>query len=71
MTAKEKAKELFDKFRPLAYHDEREISSYQLMQEMYNAKQCALITANQILSILFQHHEIDYWKEVKQEITKL
>jgi hypothetical protein len=37
----------------------------------YDAKQCALIAVDEILSILFQHHEIDYWKEVKQEIEKL
>ena len=36
-----------------------------------NAKQCALICVYEIINISFQHHEIDYWKEVKQEIEKL
>lgn len=36
-----------------------------------SAKQCALIAVEEILGVLFQHHEIDYWQQVKQEIEKL
>lgn len=34
------------------------------------SKSIALDYVNEVLNILFQHHEIDYWKEVKQEIQK-
>jgi hypothetical protein len=78
MTAKEKAKQMFNKFRPLAYHDQREIGSYQLMQEMHNAKKCALILVDEILenNEIILHPDECYlyslhWKEVKQEINKL
>jgi hypothetical protein len=65
MTSKEKAWELYHKYRTLEgkYGDN--------VMYNYDAKQCALIAVDEILSILFQHHEIDYWKEVKQEIEKL
>jgi hypothetical protein len=60
MSAKEKASELIVNFqikcKSLDYNE---------------AKQCSLITVNEILIILFQHHEIDYWKEVKKEIENL
>ena len=57
MSPKEKAKELFDK---ISFDNNKHI-----------AKRCTLITVNEILDVLFQHHKIDYWKEVKQEIEKL
>ena len=61
MTTKEKAIELVDKFSFICstcdYED--------------NAKQYALIAVDEILDVLFQHHKIDYWKQVKQEIEKL
>ena len=58
MTAKEKAKELVDRFRI----GDRNMKS--------KAKQCALICVDEILEF---HDRIDvkYWKEVKQEINKL
>jgi hypothetical protein len=64
MTPKEKAEELYDKY------------SYSLLfigSELHRikSKECALITVDEMLNILFQHHEIDYWKEVKTEIKKL
>jgi len=34
-------------------------------------KQHALISCNLIINMLFQHHEIDFWKQVKEEIEKL
>jgi hypothetical protein len=57
MTPKEKAKDLFYK---ISFDNNKHI-----------AKRCTLITVNEILDVLFQHHKIDYWKEVKQEIEKL
>jgi len=72
MTTKEKAQELFNKFRQFAHHDTSQIGSYQLQQEMYNAKQCALIVVDEILN-LDSGDAVDknYWQEVKQEINKL
>jgi hypothetical protein len=65
MTAKEKAKELFDKIYKLdnkAWYDV--------------AKQCALIAADETLRALHFNvwtnvEEIKYWKEVKTEIEQL
>jgi hypothetical protein len=57
MSAKEKASELIVNFqikcKSLDYNE---------------AKQCSLIAVDEILNVLFQHHEIDYWQEVKKEI---
>ena len=71
MTTKEKAQELFNKFRQFAYHDTSELGSYQLMQEMYNAKQCALIVVDEMMKEIKYITREEYWKEVKQEINKL
>jgi len=61
MTPKEKAVELYNKFR----------NENPVMAANIRAKKQALLAVNEILGILFQHHEIDYWKEVKSEIEKL
>jgi hypothetical protein len=73
ITQKEKAKELFYKFYPIA-------TSYSLdrKNQKENAKQCALITVNEMLDLdcfdmseeHFENH-INYYEEVKQEIEKL
>ena len=82
MTPKEKAKELFTNYLilfPEFYND---------LEYGYNevkAKQCALITVDEILkaipdslldvwqgeTYLCINDDIDYWKKVKQEIEKL
>jgi thymidylate synthase len=64
MTPKEKAIELVDKM----YH-------YQ-WREKQRAKECALISVDEIIEALHEHHWqnrliINYWEEVKQEIEKL
>lgn len=70
LNAKEKAKELTDKYfkgSDLLYHD---LSWIQ-------AKECALIAVNEILDAIdwhnfeFPNKEFIYWQEVKQEIEKL
>lgn len=74
MTTKEKAQELIDKFSP---YSNGYLGSSMLTNTEYpevilkNAKELSLICASEVLSILFQHHEIDYWKEVIYEIEKL
>jgi hypothetical protein len=74
MTAKEKAKELVDKFqKQIFFHitDER--------LDIEESKGCALIAVDEILdAITFNvydedayNKEYNYWQEVKQEIEKL
>jgi len=60
MTPKEKAKELYDK-----------MYDYSLFEE--EAKRCALIAVDEILSLYKANWNIEntYWQEVKQEIEKL
>jgi hypothetical protein len=65
---KEKAKELFDKFR-------NEIISFlgDTMKDK-NAKRCALIAVDEILNINSVDKDFDlshYWLEVKEEINNL
>lgn len=78
MIPKEKAKELVDKFTDI----ENEYNEYS---DFKQAKQCALITVDEILenvNYFFTElekdglpnkfdDEIEYWQEVKQEIEKL
>ncbi len=62
MTAKQKAKDLVNKFN---YEEKHYL--------MLDAKQCALIAVNEILNIPYTFDEVqfDYWFEVKQEIENL
>ena len=73
MTPKEKAEELFDKFYSAIPNDE--------MGENYaSAKQCALISVNEILYVIENQDDryslyglklVRNWKAVKQELEKL
>ena len=77
MKAKNKAKELVDKFIDIMPSDDRYFSE----EEMYdvqkeNSKQCALICVDEVLESLEHNHwqnldYVNYYKEVKQEINKL
>ena len=64
MTAKEKAKELVDKYFNLTDH-----------MQFDEAKECALIAVDEILSFIEDDRKVFSWKEyyqqVKQEIEKL
>ena len=72
VTAKEKAKELVDKFR-------LNVLDYEGSGlNNHKAKQCALIAVNEILETLteidygLQYLNLrDYWEEVKQEIDMM
>jgi len=73
MTAKEKAKELVEKYFYLfSVELENTIADYE-------AKECALITVDECINIHFNLESdkngigksFKYWKEVKQEIEKL
>jgi len=75
MTPKEKANELVDKFYPRA-------TSYSLdrKNQQENAKQCAFIAVDEIMSLMIKFHnrhiednsnEIYFWELVKEEIEKI
>ena len=69
MTPKEKAKELFDK------HFEF-VEALSTRNQIYNAKQCALITVDEIIDTHqwdggIDYDEMRYWEQVKQEIKNI
>lgn len=73
MSPKEKAKELVEKFLPYSYYHEMDNSMNRNYQQEDNAKQCALICVDEILSAVttIADKRYEYYKEVKQEINKL
>ena len=67
MTPKEKAQELFDKMH-------EEIYNRDMYNDLYRAKQCALIAVNAILNVakeIATKESFNYWNQVKQEIENL
>jgi hypothetical protein len=61
MTPKEKAQELFDKY-------------FEVTNNYYQAKQCALIAVDEILDTIkwcIGDSQVEYWQEVKKEIEAL
>jgi hypothetical protein len=73
LTPKEKAEELVDKFYPRA-------TSFSLdrKNQYENAKQCAIISVDEILNLDYGSSEYygilsseEYWEQVKTEINKL
>jgi hypothetical protein len=73
MEAKLKAKELLNKMSSQTYSYQPYAGAHYNVDEIgwEAGKKCAMIMVDGILSILFQHHEIDYWKEVKSELEAL
>ena len=73
MEAKEKAYELIDKMHNVDFHDLPD----ELAMQFKHAKQCALISVNEIIDSHYislvgvKQKIIDYWQEVKIEIEKL
>lgn len=82
MKAKDKAKELYNKFLPYT-----EIDVFSNETEKENTKQCALIAVDEMLKttispkrrdlvmlvsgMVFPPNYAEYWEEVKQEINNL
>jgi hypothetical protein len=78
MTPKEKAQDLFDKFR-VKVHDRDGTSA----MNGFEAKQCALIAVDEVMEFMeaddfdsdtcywANHSQMKYWVEVKQEIENL
>ena len=83
MTPKEKAKELVNKFRDINWLVETPYTSRYEWIQIQEAKQCALIAVDEILSELAYTQNyvedamnkiqvyISYWQEVKKEIENL
>ena len=68
MTAKEKAKELIEKFEPYADYQECDVFT-ERERLLINAKQSALISVTEILNLLNStSFEWSYWYEVESEI---
>jgi hypothetical protein len=68
MNAKEKAKELINKFIPhtRVFHQELGWEDY-----LDSAKQCALICCDEVLGYMGADRGYEFWTEVKQEIKNL
>lgn len=75
MTPKQKALELFEKFKPIAHAN---LFSFREESHIRNCKLGALIVVDEILNIdyfdmtenYFNDH-IEYWQKVKEEIENL
>jgi hypothetical protein len=65
MIPQEKAIELYNKYELLGKDFTRGVS----MKEF--AKECALITCNEVLGYMGADRGIEFWMEVKQEIEQL
>ena len=74
MSAKDKAKELMDKYQYAVRFDESET---QYFANMHSVKECALIAVDEILKQCWDYRDIDlqasydYWQDVKHEIELL
>ena len=72
-TAQEKAEELVESFIEFTSNEaiREDGLFYSQRMKLWNAKQCAIIAVNEILSINSVDKDVelsDYWEEVKQEI---
>ena len=76
LTPKEKAKELIKQFLPYVDWNDLQEDCTNRKWALRNAKQCALLTVEEIISIKllwFQKNteHLDFWKEVKEELLKM
>jgi hypothetical protein len=82
MTPQEKAQELVDKFINASFNckdcDMPFCDTHCTILNLYEAKQCALIAVDEVISIGYweymdsgSYKENKYWQEVKEEIEKL
>lgn len=76
MTPKEKAEELVDKFyqtTPNEYFVNEPIGIKGRYKSWEQAKECAIIAVDEILSVIWinLNDDVDYWDKVKQEIENL
>jgi hypothetical protein len=66
MTAKEKAQELFDKYFFLTLNVESDDDINK-----YTAKYCALIAIDELIYYAESKYQLDWFREIKNEIEKL
>jgi hypothetical protein len=66
MTAKEKAQELFDKYFFLTLNVESDDDINK-----YTAKYCALIAIDELIYYAESKSQLDWFREIKNEIEKL
>ena len=73
MTAKDKAKEIYNTMLNVNSHDIIIGTLWEVEYEMSesSAKQCALICVDEMLQFDLRFFDIEFLKEVKQEINKL
>jgi hypothetical protein len=73
MTPKEKAIELIDKFNNHTVKELVYFKNGKVIEGKTEAKQCALIAVDEILSVIWinLNDDVDYWAKVKQEIENL
>jgi len=67
MTPKEKAEDLVDRYKFVFWNEDSECGEEILCTVI--AKKCALIAVDEIIHEVYD--DIEWWKEVKQEIEKL
>ena len=70
MTAKEKAKELVDKYSNIEIQTGGQYDGYISMIKA-NAKKCALFACDEVLGYMGADRGTEFWVEVKNEIQKL
>jgi hypothetical protein len=70
MTAKEKAKELVDKYSNIEIQTGGQYDGYISMIKA-DANQCALIACEEVLGYMGADRGTEFWQEVKREIEKL
>lgn len=77
MNEKEKAEELVEKYRQLAYYNSSNPNPKLMVDQLEsNAKQCAIIAVNEVIndcdaSNPFEIERLSYWLNVKTEINNL
>lgn len=77
MTAKEKAKELFKKFRSHAHSDWHPQTGFDDQQGEQNAIECALITVEEIKKQIkestahLNRSSFAFWVDVQNELNKM
>jgi hypothetical protein len=74
MTPKEKAEQLIERFSKFSWESQQ--NEFVKESVLNSSKQCALIAVDETLRALHFNvwtnvDEINYWKEVKQEIEQL
>ncbi len=73
MIPKEKAGELYEKFKPFTLKVTYKMNNGSILENNWNAKKCALILVDEIIKDkkAFNQISVEYWEDVKQEIENI